>query len=105
MLATRRPLGRLTAPVLRRGLIAQAAQPLVAPRPLTSSLSASSPEAKANAEAMGATVKSLEELRAKAREGGGAKTLERWRAKGKGKLSTRERCVQVVISRRSRLTG
>ena len=35
----------------------------------------------------------MEDLRIKAREGGGAKVLEKWKSKGKGKLGVRERCV------------
>jgi 3-methylcrotonyl-CoA carboxylase beta subunit len=36
-------------------------------------------------------IEGLSSLRAKAREGGGAAVLERWKARGKGKLGARER--------------
>lgn len=37
--------------------------------------------------------RAMEDLRVKAREGGGVKVLEKWKSKGKGKLGVRERCV------------
>lgn len=36
-------------------------------------------------------VENLNKLRAEAREGGGKKTLEKWKSKGVGKLGARER--------------
>lgn len=36
-------------------------------------------------------MESLDQLRTKAREGGGKAVLDKWRARGKGKLSARER--------------
>jgi 3-methylcrotonyl-CoA carboxylase beta subunit len=36
-------------------------------------------------------IQNLSSLRAKAREGGGPAVLERWKARGKGKLGARER--------------
>jgi 3-methylcrotonyl-CoA carboxylase beta subunit len=36
-------------------------------------------------------ISGVNELRAKAREGGGKAVLERWKARGKGKLGARER--------------
>jgi 3-methylcrotonyl-CoA carboxylase beta subunit len=35
----------------------------------------------------------MDELRTKAREGGGKEVLERWKSRGKGKMGARERCV------------
>jgi 3-methylcrotonyl-CoA carboxylase beta subunit len=40
---------------------------------------------------MAGLVDNLNKLRAKAREGGGKATLEKWRARGQGKLGARER--------------
>ena len=37
------------------------------------------------------TLRTMEGLRAKAREGGGKAVLERWKSKGKDKLGVRER--------------
>ncbi|GFZ42762.1 hypothetical protein JCM24511_00480 [Saitozyma sp. JCM 24511] len=76
---------------LRRTLIAQPPHPLIPPRPLPTTLRPNSDEARSNREAMRAAVGELDALRAKAREGGGAKVLERWKSRGKGKLSARER--------------
>jgi 3-methylcrotonyl-CoA carboxylase beta subunit len=36
-------------------------------------------------------IEGLSKLRTKAREGGGPAVLERWKARGKGKLGARER--------------
>lgn len=44
-------------------------------------------------------IKSVADLRAKASEGGGPAVLERWKARGKGKLGARERCVLTHIRR------
>ena len=36
-------------------------------------------------------IRGVDELREKAREGGGKSVLEKWRSRGKGKLGVRER--------------
>lgn len=78
---------------LTRTLIAQ--PPLLPngapPSPLPTSIRANDPETQAAAKHMGALVERYEGLRAKAREGGGAKTLEKWKSRGVGKLGARER--------------
>lgn len=85
-------LGRVS-PVLARTLIAQPVQlPNNAPpSPLPTRIRQSDPETKAAAEHMSGLVANLNELRAKAREGGGKKSLEKWKSKGTGKLGARER--------------
>lgn len=42
---------------------------------------------------MDTLVENMNALQAKAREGGGAAVLEKWKSRGKGKLSARERYV------------
>lgn len=93
---SRRPLVSRLAGTSRRTLIPQPAPPLVTPRPLPTTLRANTPEAQANRASMEALRTSLDEMRAKAREGGGKATLEKWKARGKGKLSARERCVPYL---------
>jgi 3-methylcrotonyl-CoA carboxylase beta subunit len=41
-------------------------------------------------------VAEMDELRAKARQGGGKAVLDRWKARGKGKLGARERSVWFI---------
>lgn len=90
-----RPVQRAPLPVprLARTLIAQPPHlPNNAPpQPLPTALKQSNPETKAAAAHMAGLVKNLNELRAKAREGGGKKTLEKWKSRGVGKLGARER--------------
>jgi 3-methylcrotonyl-CoA carboxylase beta subunit len=40
---------------------------------------------------MEALKRGMDELRSKAREGGGKAVVERWKARGKGKMTARER--------------
>lgn len=61
------------------------------PSPLPTKLKPNDPETKEAKANMTNLVENLKALRAKAREGGGKKTLEKWKAKGQGKLSARER--------------
>ena len=90
---------RLHPPALlaqRRTLIPQPPAPLVHPRPLQSLYRHTSPEAKANHAAMREAIDQVDTLRTQAREGGGQAVLEKWRARGKGKLSARERSVFLI---------
>jgi 3-methylcrotonyl-CoA carboxylase beta subunit len=48
---------------------------------------------------MESLIENMDALRAKAREGGGAAVLERWKARGKGKMGARERCVCFLRER------
>lgn len=82
-----------TRPLLARTLIAQPPHlPNNAPAsPLPTRIRQTDPETKAAAENMKNLVANLNELRAKAREGGGKKSLEKWKSKGVGKLGARER--------------
>lgn len=94
MLRAVRPSLRRAVPApAARGLIAQPAQlPNKAPpAPLPTALKQNNPETKAAAEHMAGLVKNLNSLRAKAREGGGKATLEKWKSRGQGKLGARER--------------
>jgi hypothetical protein len=77
----------------RRTLIPQPPIPLVTPRPLPTTVKASSPDMQANKANMDTLVENMNALQAKAREGGGAAVLEKWKSRGKGKLSARERYV------------
>lgn len=83
------PAGR----TLRRTLIAQPPPRVIQPRPLPTAFQPGSDEAKANRAYMDEVKRGMEDLRVQAREGGGAKVLEKWKSKGKGKLGVRERCV------------
>ncbi|WVR03991.1 hypothetical protein IAU60_000990 [Kwoniella sp. DSM 27419] len=74
-----------------RTLVTQPPLPLVTPRPLPSHHKSSSQDAKANKSYMQGLVDDLDGLLERAREGGGKETLERWRARGEGKLGARER--------------
>ena len=76
-----------------RSLIAQPTLPLVQSRPLPTTIRNNAPDLQANREAMEALKQRMDVLRQTAREGGGKATTERWRAKGKGKMTARERCV------------
>lgn len=92
--ALSRPNLRTLRPAtLARGLIAQPPHlPNNAPpSPLPTALRATNPETQAAAEHMAGLVSNLNALRSKAREGGGAKTLEKWKSRGTGKLGARER--------------
>jgi 3-methylcrotonyl-CoA carboxylase beta subunit len=90
----------LTRP-LRATLVAPGRRTLIAqpsllpngapPSPLPTALRQNSPETQAAAQHMAGLVDNLNKLRAKAREGGGKATLEKWRARGQGKLGARER--------------
>ncbi|KAL1410234.1 hypothetical protein Q8F55_004239 [Vanrija albida] len=86
------------APRLARTLIVQ--PPLLptgtAPHPLPTSINQKSPETVAAKEHMAGLVANLKGLRAKAREGGGKKRLEKWKASGTDKLGARER-VQALL--------
>lgn len=61
------------------------------PQPLPTAIKQNSPETVAAKEHMGQLVERYEGLRAKAREGGGKKTLDKWKSRGTGKLGARER--------------
>ncbi|WVQ79049.1 hypothetical protein IAT38_001142 [Cryptococcus sp. DSM 104549] len=76
---------------LKRTLIAQPPPPLVAPRPLPTLFQPASEHAQANKAFMEGLIKDMDHLRSKAREGGGWATLQKWKARGTGKLSARER--------------
>lgn len=86
-------VGRVSKPALARTLIAQPAHlPNNAPpSPLPTRIRQTDPDTKAATENMHQLVANLNELRAKAREGGGKKSLEKWKSKGTGKLGARER--------------
>ncbi|KAK8861400.1 hypothetical protein IAR55_002219 [Kwoniella newhampshirensis] len=75
----------------KRTLIPQPLPPLVAPRPLPTTFNASSEDAKTNRALMAGMLGEMETLRSHAREGGGKKVLERWKARGNEKLGVRER--------------
>ncbi|OCF45088.1 acetyl/propionyl CoA carboxylase [Kwoniella heveanensis CBS 569] len=80
----------------RRTLIHQPPTPLVTPRPLKSLHRASAEDAHANKQYMNDLIKNLDELRDTARAGGGKEVLDRWKARGQGKLSARERVVALL---------
>ncbi|BEI82775.1 hypothetical protein CcaverHIS002_0306430 [Cutaneotrichosporon cavernicola] len=85
-------------PLLARTLIAQPAHlPNNAPpSPLPTRLRLTDPETKLATENMQSLVASMNELRAKAREGGGKKSLDKWKSKGTGKLGARERIAALL---------
>ncbi|UOH80330.1 hypothetical protein LQV05_002981 [Cryptococcus neoformans] len=76
---------------LARTLIPQPPPPLVSPRPLPTSFKKVSPQSESNRLFMEGLIREIETLRAQAKEGGGQKVLDRWKAKGTDKLSARER--------------
>lgn len=78
---------------LARTLIPQPPPPLVSSRPLPTSFKKASPQSESNKLFMEGLIHETETLRAQAKEGGGQKVLDRWKAKGTGKLSVRERSV------------
>ncbi|WRT65511.1 uncharacterized protein IL334_002455 [Kwoniella shivajii] len=80
----------------RRTLIPQPPLPLVTPRPLPTFHKFTSEDAKANRSYMTRLLEGLDELRSRAREGGGKETLEKWKARGEGKLSARERVAALL---------
>ncbi|WWC60104.1 uncharacterized protein I303_102668 [Kwoniella dejecticola CBS 10117] len=82
---------RTAIPNLRRTLIPQPPPSVVAPRPLPTHHRPTSEDAESNRSSMRKRLDELGGLRSKAREGGGAETLKRWKARGEGKLGARER--------------
>lgn len=78
---------------LARTLIPQPPPPLVSSRPLPTNFKKPSPQSESNKLFMEGLIRETETLRAQAKEGGGQKVLDRWKAKGTGKLSVRERSV------------
>lgn len=76
---------------LARTLIPQPPPPLVSSRPLPTTFKKVSPQSESNRLFMEGLIREIETLRAQAKEGGGQKVLDRWKAKGTGKLSVRER--------------
>jgi len=83
----------LSTRCIRRTLIAQPGPRLVTPRPLLTDIRSTSDESRANIAYMQGMIAEMDELRTKAREGGGKEVLERWKSRGKGKMGARERCV------------
>ncbi|ORY27491.1 carboxyl transferase domain-domain-containing protein [Naematelia encephala] len=88
--------GRATVRIARRTLIAQPPRHLVTPQPLRSLVNPTSEDARAKQAYMRAVLDDLNALRIKAKEGGGKEVLERWKARGKGKMGVRER-VEALI--------
>ncbi|WWC68818.1 uncharacterized protein I206_102753 [Kwoniella pini CBS 10737] len=93
-----RPLSRysISPLLLRRTLIPQPPPSVVTPRPLPTLHRSSSEDAQANRSSMKNSIDKLGSLRQKAREGGGAETLKKWKARGEGKLSVRERITSLL---------
>ncbi|WVQ94486.1 hypothetical protein IAU59_001565 [Kwoniella sp. CBS 9459] len=89
-------LAGLNAVLGRRTLIPQPPTALVTPRPLPSLHRASSEDAQANKQYMDGLIRNLGDLRATARAGGGKEVLERWKARGQGKLGVRERVAALL---------
>ena len=91
----RSPLRPFLSPLQlsRRSLIAQPPHRIVTPRPLPTNVRPTSDEALANKTYMQEQIKDVQDLRTKAREGGGAQVLEKWKSRGKGKMGARERYV------------
>ncbi|ODO06164.1 acetyl/propionyl CoA carboxylase [Cryptococcus wingfieldii CBS 7118] len=91
-----RPRPIAASRALTRTLIPQPPRPLITPRPLPTTFSPTSPQSETNRKWMEGLIRDTEDLRARAREGGGKEVLERWKKRGKGKLSVRER-VAVLL--------
>ncbi|WVQ73739.1 hypothetical protein IAR50_003319 [Cryptococcus sp. DSM 104548] len=96
LLARSRPRPIFIGASLRRTLIPQPPRPVITPRPLPITFNSTSPEAQANRRWMDGLINDVEGLRTKARDGGGKEVLERWKKRGKGKLSVRERVAALL---------
>ncbi|WVW79943.1 hypothetical protein I302_101916 [Kwoniella bestiolae CBS 10118] len=89
---------RLTACVIppKRTLIPQPPPSIVRPRPLPTHHRTGSEDAQANKFYMTRLIDELGGIRDKARQGGGRQTLEKWKARGQGKLGVRERVTALL---------
>ncbi|WVF66877.1 hypothetical protein IAT40_001620 [Kwoniella sp. CBS 6097] len=94
--ARSRPIVLANTVLGRRTLIPQPPTPLVTPRPLPTIYRATSEDAQANKQYMTSLIRQLDELRDTARAGGGKEVLDRWKARGQGKLGVRERVAALL---------
>lgn len=91
LLRPRTCLSLATTQSSKRTLIPLPPPRAVTTKALPTALLPQSEEAEQNRAYMRDVLSKNEELRRVAREGGGAKSVERWKSKGKDKLTARER--------------
>ncbi|WWC87674.1 uncharacterized protein L201_002565 [Kwoniella dendrophila CBS 6074] len=82
--------------ISRRTLIPQPPPSIVAPRPLPTHHKSTSEDAQNNRSYMTKLLEELGNLKSRAREGGGKETLKKWKDRGQGKLSARERITALL---------